>query len=1419
MADLGQGEMSWQDKVNRARSAGYSWEDINGYENELKQKAQSAGYSQDDINGYFGKGNPSDADQRFQQGVKLNNYNYDPKPAQNWWEDFKAGVERSSGGLLVHGQPTTVVDPQHSTFLGRLIAQTGEIAGDVPTMIAGSVGGSTAGGAAGASAGALVPGAGETGTSEVVGGAIGAVAGGGAGAMALPQFIKDEYADALAHGRYENAEDFFTRQLPVLWDTTKAGAIGAVTAGAAKFGGPRVAQALGATGITAKGVHTATALAALTTASAVAKGQWPDKETVVDNALILGGLKLASVPAERLMSPIRQNLIRNWRDTGQSPRDAATQARNDPYFRQNIVTPQPSDPPAGSSTTKTDAGDFIIPRISKTFDEAADWVLKHEGGTTTDTGGLTKFGISSKAHPDVDVKNLTLDQAKEIYHSQYWRAIGADNLPENMRLAAFDSAINQGVEPTKTWLKEADGNLQTFLSLRSQEYARLAQNEKYSSYAKSWGKRLADLGFRGTFGEPPEPPQPPSEGPEETDPWKIVGSHISEPDKGPSFGDRFKDTAYQAYTDLFNPLHPINRLTQAAVNGGVTLDDAENPEFLHRIAEHHSELAQYAIQKDMIDLQGKKVGPSLNSIIEPFGKTDEDLGRFWTYAAARWALEKSAQGKATGIADSPARQVAAEGEAKFGAAFDALVNWQNQSLGWMKDAGILSKENYDKWVSDNKARIPGYRVMEEPKPSGGTGRGRTAFNPIKEFKGSERPIRNIYQSLMQDAFLRMELAQHNRANAATLDLAEKLGLAEVKDKQAVPIKISADELARQGFKSEDENEDVDATIFRLARQKIGANEVPVFRDGKMDVGVFDDPNIARVIKGMDQQTRSVFQKMAQPFTRFMRGSIVLNPLFPVRLMTYDIPWQFITKPGMRNTLADVYTGLKAITTNSAQYDEWMRSGGAERVFDGLNKQQYIRKMLADHGDPAYTEGAWNKIRNGAGELMAYAKIWGNSLSQAQRVGRFINAPEGESRTRTAIASADAAFHRSSFGGPLGKTINSVQPFTAAYLNSLEQTFRAFTGHALTGEKVYDNKTVALNYMKAMGVITIPMLANWAMNRDKEWYKAAPDWQKDNGLLINVGSDDGLHAVPLFIKFPPLVSFLFGGLPRRIMDRYVADNPHAFDGISKGIGGAALPPGGLLTYNVMTPIIEHMANYSFFRGHALVNEDVKRSMLPPQQANAYSTAFAKNVSKYVNDVPLLKNMSLSPPVIDNYVSGWGGTLGVAATKLMSNDPKLPAWHVTDYPLISSWLSRYPSANAQPIVDFQNRMDALGQAHGSIAQLFKQHDLQGMTDLANENPVAANMHRFNERTAVRPDDIADYANVLRGTRAQVDQRDLMQLARTDKALKNLKIFASQVYAQDANKMSATDKQQLLDQTYAIMQVTAERGNDLLDKMHVK
>ena len=136
------------------------------------------------------------------------------------------------------------------------------------------------------------------------------------------------------------------------------------------------------------------------------------------------------------------------------------------------------------------------------FERAFKKVLKLEGGAKylkDDAGkGPTKYGINQTANPDVDIKNLTEDQAKDIYRKRYWNVIGGDALAvKNPQLAtiAFDAAVNQGPGTAKQMLAQAGDNPYELLKLRQQRYIDLKNEnpEKFGKFLGGWTNRVSSL--------------------------------------------------------------------------------------------------------------------------------------------------------------------------------------------------------------------------------------------------------------------------------------------------------------------------------------------------------------------------------------------------------------------------------------------------------------------------------------------------------------------------------------------------------------------------------------------------------------------------------------------------------------------------------------------------------------------------------------------------------------------------------------------------------------------------------------------------------------------------------------------------------------------------------------------------------------
>lgn len=126
------------------------------------------------------------------------------------------------------------------------------------------------------------------------------------------------------------------------------------------------------------------------------------------------------------------------------------------------------------------------------FDRAVDFVLELEGRDrlVNDSGGLTKWGISSNAHPDVDILSLTREQAVEIYRTEYWDECGCDAYAWPTNLVIFDAAVNQGTAYAKTLGFTALDYIEALL-LRVERYNDLVErNHSLSPYLHGWVNRV-----------------------------------------------------------------------------------------------------------------------------------------------------------------------------------------------------------------------------------------------------------------------------------------------------------------------------------------------------------------------------------------------------------------------------------------------------------------------------------------------------------------------------------------------------------------------------------------------------------------------------------------------------------------------------------------------------------------------------------------------------------------------------------------------------------------------------------------------------------------------------------------------------------------------------------------------------------------
>lgn len=197
-------------------------------------------------------------------------------------------------------------------------------------------------------------------------------------------------------------------------------------------------------------------------------------------------LDAAIATSQKIGDLITQSRV-TWHQQGEQP-SFATDYMGRPVGSQN--------PYAGGAPAPAATGGG--------FETAVEHILENEGGYAPSdmNGAPINFGINQGANPDIDVKGLTRDQAKQIYLERYWKPSGADSLPANMQAPYFDVYI-RNPEFAKRALRESGGDPTRFMDLADDYFGKLAQSGAGRKYARAWANRDAKNRAMATGGNSP----------------------------------------------------------------------------------------------------------------------------------------------------------------------------------------------------------------------------------------------------------------------------------------------------------------------------------------------------------------------------------------------------------------------------------------------------------------------------------------------------------------------------------------------------------------------------------------------------------------------------------------------------------------------------------------------------------------------------------------------------------------------------------------------------------------------------------------------------------------------------------------------------------------------------------------------------
>lgn len=932
------------------------------------------------------------------------------------------------------------------------------------------------------------------------------------------------------------------------------------------------------------------------------------------------------------------------------------------------------------------------PAIAKTGAELASQV------TTMATLGSAMEGRVPSAQDFLD-NAILLSAAKGVMH-----AAGVDRVSEKLRKTYADTGmtpeeVRAEAERNPTVLQDLvsdNREVPEALSVpKAEETKPETVEEKPAEEVKPSVVERMRSAVRGAFGgKPPEKtPEQSVESEGRSDAEKAVLSRIVT--EVPKERRSISEWLHDAYTKVFDERHEILR---AQAEAGVKKGEVGPYEAARLTAGSAGRAKQFIENAGFDPITGKNNASSLRGVVDMW---KEDPKGFLAYITAKHGLEREAAGKSTGIDVEAMKEVVAKG-GKYEAASKAFDKYHASLLNYLVKSGLVSEDARSAMNDAYKSHVSLYRLFDNEERAI---YGKKPRNPIKGAKGSERLILDPILSEFENTFLYISLAEQNMARQKFVALGDEFAQ-KVKAKMR-PVEISDQEMARalkeQGVDFESEG----FTAFRPQSHNAGPNEMVVFEDGKRNVYKVA-PGIKEAFEGLNSGQTSFLVGMLRGAASWLRAGVTLSPDFSPRNIVRD------------GITAFVYAGSHPLKTlrgaisyfkEDAAYQNWLKGGGANAAMVSMDRR-YINQHLYDLEPETHLMGrAWNVVKTPVEALRIVSETMENitrlgiardELAQAKDIAQM-----QALSMLTREGTVDFARHGSD---PFLRQWTLATAFMNPALQGVDRMVRALK----------DNP--AGTTAKAFAAITIPSLLLWYRNKDDPRWPEVPDWQRDlfwiaftdnwqkpeseaealshaqRGLAKEINGEIYVNKGHTFrIPKPFEIGVLFGSMPERIMDAYVADKPDAFKHFGKtltNVFGINVIP------TVAVPMVQQATNYDFFRDRPLVPDSMK-NLLPEYQYASYTTEATRALGSLIGSFPGMKDSSFaSPIVIDNYIRGWSGTLGGYAVQIA--DAALqkagilrthiePTKTLAEMPVIKAFMIREPSASAQSIQDFYDHHD--------------------------------------------------------------------------------------------------------------------------------
>lgn len=533
-----------------------------------------------------------------------------------------------------------------------------------------------------------------------------------------------------------------------------------------------------------------------------------------------------------------------------------------------------------------------------------------------------------------------------------------------------------------------------------------------------------------------------------------------------------------------------------------------------------------------------------------------------------------------------------------------FIGSKNSAVQFLHDTGFLTKEKTEQYLADD-SYSPWYRIMEHEDKMKGLGNiGRSVnLSQMKKLKGGEEEVNDMLENMAQFVAWGVRSGAANNAANAALN------------------QLSTMEKSRK-FKSRPQGV-ADASV------------VMTYEDGKPVFWVVDDPLMASAFMSI-QVPQRYFSTVVTKMANFLRGAIVLFPLFPVAQVINDTQRAFVLS-GVKNPwslskqIMTAFISGEAYKGTSDTAQTLKQFGVAGDIDFNINDETRGR---GDKFGLNETKGFMHGFKNSSYYKALHRLSYSADLAVRMGIYKQTMAETGDKQLAVHRAREIINFRKSGTS-PFLMTMKQMVPFLGVYMQSMDVLAKAMTGRGLA---MTDRKAAAHQFWTNMAMLAgMSMLYALGMSGDDD-YEDKKGYVTDMNYLIP-GTD-------IMLPVPRELGFLYKVIPERLVDYFkdnATDSPESFqrlinDTISNA-WDAYKPP---TTMPGVTPALETSINYNLFTDMPIVGRAYE-NLEPSQQFNGSTTELAKSVGS---------TLGYSPMKIDHILKALSGTWGAFA--LMGTD---------------------------------------------------------------------------------------------------------------------------------------------------------------------